>query len=387
MSQTLSEVRPARVAWADGLKVWLVVGVIVAHAVMAWTALEGWVLEEPPVREPLLSTLRLAALVGSLFGMAVFFLVAGVFTPRSLARKGPGRYVRDRLLRLGVPLVVYLLLMAPVVEFVDAQNNAGWDRGFLAFVPYSWAHHAPGPWAPGPLWFLEVLLLFSLGYALVRTLRPARPAAPAPLTPRILVAAGGLVALASFVIRLGLPLGQELSGVPPLNDLYFAQAPMWTAGFVLGVLAGERGWLDQMSATMSVLLFRVAWGSVLAVVLIAVGGTLLGADLEVFFGGGTWQSLALALPEAAIVVTMSLWLVDVFRRRVHAQGRLMRQMGRAAFAAFLVHQIVLVGTVLATRWVDWPPEVELVAAAAVAVAGSFGLGALLVRLPGVRRIV
>jgi hypothetical protein len=84
---------------------------------------------------------------------------------------------------------------------------------------------------------------------------------------------------------------------------------------------------------------------------------------------------------------MPLWLFDVFRRRVRAQGPLIRGLSRAAFGAFLVHQVVLLGAVLATRLVRWPPEVEFLAATTLGVAGSFGLAALLVRVPGIARIL
>lgn len=91
----------------------LVVGVIVGHVTMAWTSNEAWVLEEPPVREPLLTLLKLTALVGVLFAMTAFFLIAGAFTPRSLAGKGLRRFLLDRTVRLGVPLVFFLLALAP----------------------------------------------------------------------------------------------------------------------------------------------------------------------------------------------------------------------------------------------------------------------------------
>jgi hypothetical protein len=51
-----------------------------------------------------------------------------------------------------------------------------------------------------------------------------------------------------------------------------------------------------------------------------------------------------------------------------------------------VHQVVAIGAVLATRFVAWPPAVEY-QAATLAVVGSFGVGALLMRIPGVARIV
>jgi glucan biosynthesis protein C len=68
---------PARYAYTDNLKVLLVVGVIVAHVTAAWTGNEDWVLNEPPVRDPLLTLLKLASLVGVRFAMPLFFLIAG----------------------------------------------------------------------------------------------------------------------------------------------------------------------------------------------------------------------------------------------------------------------------------------------------------------------
>jgi hypothetical protein len=376
---------PTRVTGLDALKVWLVAGVIAAHAVMVWTGQEeGWVLQEPPVREPLLTALLLASLVGVLFGMATFFLLAGSFTPPSLARKGVRRFATDRLLRLGLPLLFFLVVMAPVVEFVDVADNEGWDRGFFpAFVVHTWLNPAPGP-----TWFLEVLLLFSLGYAAVRAVRPQPRPGPGSPPVRVLVLIAVVVACASFAVRLGIPFTEEIAEVRGLNDLYLAQAPAWGAGFVLGVAGAERGWFDHIPPRMSRWLFRVAWSAVAVVVLaVAVTAGALGEDVEVFYGGWRWPALLLACLEAVVVVAMPLWLYDVFRRRIRGGGPLMRGLSRAAFGAFLVHQLVLLGAVLATRLVVWPPEAEFVAATALGVAGSFGLAAVLVRLPGLSRVL
>jgi hypothetical protein len=366
-----------RYAYADNLKVLLVAGVIVGHVTMAWTVNEAWVLDEPPVREPLLTLLNLVALVGVLFAMAAFFLIAGAFTPRSLERKGLRRFLVDRTLRLGVPLVFYLVALAPFVEYVDS-DFAGWDQGFPAFVTYIWRHPAPGP-----MWFLEVLLLFSVVYAVGLTVLPRRTTAPTPMRARYLLAAGLFVAVMSYAIRVGAPLGEEVS-----EDLYLAQAPAWVTGFTLGIVGAERGWFYRISPATSRRLFQVAWSAIAGVVIVvAVTVGAMGGDIDDFFGGGTWQSLALAVLEGALVVAMPLWLFDVFRRRVNHKGPLMRRMSRAAFAAFVVHQVVAIGAVLATRYVSWPPEVEFPVAATLAVIVSFGVGALLVRIPGVSRIV
>lgn len=373
-------VPPSRDAYADNLKVLLVVGVIVGHATMAWTNNDAWVLEETPVHEPLLTLLNLAALVGVLVAMPVFFLIAGMFSPRSLQRKGPRRYILDRTLRFGVALVFYMLFLGPIVEYVDVQDNAGWDRGFAAFVWHCWTHPAPGP-----LWFLWVLLLFSIAYAVFRTVAPRRTAGSGtrPLRARYLVVTGALIAVAYFLLRIPLVFGQEVG-----QDLFLDQAPGWIAAFTLGVLGGERGWFDRLSPEMSRGLFRVGWAAVLTVVVVvAITAGAMGLDIDLVLAGGSWESALVAVTQAALVVALAPWLVDVFRRRFNHRGPLLREMGHAAFAAYVVHQVVLVGAVLATRVIVAPPEVEWVAAATLGVMGSFGVGALLVRVPGLSRIV
>lgn len=54
-----------------------------------------------------------------------FFLISGFFTPASFDRKGGRAFVRDRLLRLGVPLLVFLLLLRPLVTLPQYLASSG----------------------------------------------------------------------------------------------------------------------------------------------------------------------------------------------------------------------------------------------------------------------
>lgn len=368
---------PARSGYVDNLKVALVMGVVVAHVTMAWTALEGaWVFSEPPVREPVLSVLRLASIVGVLVGMPLFFLLAGMFTPGSLRRKGLRRYAADRTVRLLVPSLLYVLLLSPPIEYVDPANE-DWGEGLWAFFLHEWTTWPP---APGPTWFLGVLLLFSLVYGVARSLRPCRTAPPRPLRARQLMGVAVAITVVSYLLRMAVPMGQEVWHV------VLGQAPAWVAGFALGVLGAERGWYRPLDLRLARGARRVAWVAMaLCVVLVAAVASTAG--LDVLFGGGTWQSLVLAWLEGAIVVAASLWLIDLFQRRFDHQGRVGAVLARAAFAAFLVHTAVLVVLVLASRQVPWPPELKYAAVASLGVAVSFAVGAVLVRVPGVRRLV
>lgn len=48
--------------------------------------------------------------------MPLFFLVAGLFSPASLARKGPAGFVGGRAVRLLVPMVLFVLFLSPPIE-------------------------------------------------------------------------------------------------------------------------------------------------------------------------------------------------------------------------------------------------------------------------------
>jgi glucan biosynthesis protein C len=370
--------RGSRRAWADNLKVFLIAGVIVAHVTMAWTGVGNWVFTETPVREPLWSLLALVSGVGALFGMALFFAVAGIFTPASLSRKGTRRFLADRTVRLGVPLMVYLVLIAPFVEYVD-PSNTGWEGGLWSFAVSEvwWTWPMPPTW--GPAWFLAVLLVFSYGYAAVRALRPARRGAY--LLPRHLLVAAAALALATFAVRTQVPLGTETA------RLALGQSPAWVAGFIMGVLGGERGWFDPVDPGVARRARRWAWGAAIAFALLMVGAGASGMDVDDFYGGATRQSALVCLIEATLVVSMPFWVVDVFQRRFDHQGAAMRRVGRAAFAAFLVHQAVLVCLVMVTHSLGMPPELDYLAVSLLGVLGSFGVGMLLVRVPGVSRVL
>jgi membrane-bound acyltransferase YfiQ involved in biofilm formation len=272
-------------------------------------------------------------------------------------------------------MLFFMLVLSPVVEYAD-PDNLGWDRGFWPFVPHIWRR-----FIPGPTWFLGVLLVFSAVYAVARPVLPRRTTAAEPLRARTLVVAVIAVAVASYLVRLSVPLGHEVW------HMALSQAPAWVGGFTIGVLAGERDWFERMTPAMSRAAFRMAWLAVAALLVLVITAGTSDADLELLAGGGTWQSLVAAGVEAAAMVGMSLWLVDLFRRRFNHQSPLMRELGRSAFAAFIVHQVILVGLVLVTHQLPWPPEVEFLTVCILGVTASFAVGSALVRIPGVRRIV
>ncbi len=100
--------------------------------------------------------------------MALLFFVAGCFTPAAHDRKGPARFLADRFYRLGLPTLLFALLIGPMTEYYLAGS---W-RTRASFACRRWRHtsSAGGCYrGTGPLpQFCVALLIFSTVYTLWR---------------------------------------------------------------------------------------------------------------------------------------------------------------------------------------------------------------------------
>jgi Acyltransferase family len=360
----------SRLAYLDAIKVLLVVGVIAMHTAITYGLDGSWYLESyDEMSGAVVGGVTVLLGLGWLFGLGLFFLIAGRLTAPSLERKGPARFVKDRLVRLGIPLAVYTLLVSPALEYVSHREN---DHGTEAFWPF--VREQVFHLAPGPTWFLEALLAFSLGYTLLRLLRPEeRPPVWRRLRGTEVAAAALGIAVGAFATHLVFPVGSEQI------HLQLAMFPQYLVLFSLGAAAGRRGWLETLSPALQRRCGQA--GAVAALALPAVlwaGGFFEGGAAEDRFAGGLhWQAAAGALLEGVLATCMSLWAVAHFRRHQERYYRpLVRRMAPAAYGAFIIHPPVLVGLAFAVQPLPAPAELKLLIVLPAAVAGSFGLTAL-----------
>jgi glucan biosynthesis protein C len=286
--------------------------------------------------------------------------------------------VGDRLVRLGIPVLFYVLLIAPVMEYVKARDE-GADQGFLSFA---WDQLSDP--APGPTWFLEALLVFSVAYALVRARRPARgPVSRAPLREGQVAAVGLGIAVLSFATHLVFPYGEEHF------HIQFALFPQYAILFGLGCAAGRRGWLETMTPELRRRCGVVGLVGILAlpVLLLAGGFAESDAKQDLYAGGWHWQAAGTSLVEASLAATLPLYLTGWFREHWTSQGPLLRRMASAAYGAFIIHPPVIVGLALALHQMAIPAELKFMLVLAGGVVGSFGITLLVLRIPTVARLV
>ncbi len=102
-----------------------------------------------------------------MFFMALMFFLSGLFVWKSLQRKGTGRFLRDRLLRLGLPFIAAAAIVAPLAYYpAYLQTGAHGVAGFWQ----QWK--SLGTWPAGPAWFVWMLLAFDAVVAAVYILKP-----------------------------------------------------------------------------------------------------------------------------------------------------------------------------------------------------------------------
>jgi glucans biosynthesis protein C len=369
-----------RLAYLDNLKVLLVVGVIAVHSAVTYGFDGTWYLESyDEMAGGLVDALTVVIVIGWLFGLGLFFLIAGRLSGPSLDRKGPARFGRERLIRLGTPVFAYTLLVSPALEYFAYRENEGGTRGFWSFFGDQIWHLGPGP-----TWFLEALLAFSLGYALLRTLSPpTRAPSRASLRGRDVAGIALAIAVSSFAAHLAWPIGSEQF------HLQLGMFPQYVILFSLGAAAGRRGWLEKLTPEL-----QRRCGLAAAITALAMPGILLAGDFfsggaaeDRFAGGWHWQAAAASVTEGVLATCVSLWAIGYFRHHHNHLRPLARRMAPSAYGAFIVHPPVLVGLALAIQLAPVPAELKFVCVLAGGVTCSFGLAALAARFRPIARII
>lgn len=360
-----------RELWVDNLRVVLIAGVIVLHTATGYVVdFVGWYYDDERDASSVLSTvLTVPALLGGLFWLGPFFLVAGWFSATSLARRGPGSFARTRLLRLGVPLVVFVLFLQP---FTDYIGNIWQERGSFAFYLRQTE--------VGAMWFVAALLAFSVVYALVRQLHPAPEVHRRPRRGVLLVAML-TIAVTSFAVWQVWPLTQEM-----FFNLKLAEWPQGAVLFALGARAAEAGWVDDPPSLHEVR--GLGWAALAGMVaflgLMALGVSAGEEDLGPATG---WPTMATALLDGCIAVTFTVWFLVWFRARLPAHGELVGMAARGSYATYFLHSTVITAIMLLFASVAlgvWP---KFLLVAALAVPACFAAGYGLTRLPGMSKVL
>jgi glucan biosynthesis protein C len=349
-----------RMAFFDNLKVLMMIVVIVHHVGQAYGPIGAWWPVQEPTRAKILAPFFM---VNRCFGMSLFFMIAGYFTARSCDKSGPAGLVRNRLQRLGVPLLGFSLLMILLQVFLFGLLQTGelgpiWPIDVIHF------------------WFVQQLLLYSLGYALWRGLR--RGAAKRTVYP---TNPPGYGAILAFAIGLALTTAIFKTWYDTDEWVYLfgyiriapADLPRDLGLFLIGTLAYRKDWVTRFPAKAG----RVWLAVGLALASLWYVYALWLADILVF-SDALW-GLLLPLWESLLCCGMCIGLTVVFRDGVNSQAPLAGEMAQSTYAAYMLHVFVAVLFQSLALGLAAPPLLKFLLVSLVTVPLSFLLASLIRR--------
>jgi surface polysaccharide O-acyltransferase-like enzyme len=325
------------------------------------------------------------------FFMAMFFFLSGLFVWPGLVRKGPFSYLRDRLLRLGLPFVICALTVIPIAYYaIELRQTPD-----VSFADFWWKTVTVGPWPSGPLWFLWVLFAFDLVASLLCWLRPnlldpinrlslrgsERPAeffavmlavtAVLYIPGRVYFGAGSWFEFGPFSVQHGRVL---------LYATYF----FFGAG--IGAAALDRGLLGADGR-----LAKSGWGWLITAlvpyclmwVLVYIKREILGNPVRL----PDWYEASYGLFFAAFSVTIMFAILAYFLRFKRSGWSILDPMQGEAYGMFLVHYPIVLWIQYWLYDVDVPAFVKVIVVFVLTVALSWAVTAALRKIPGATQVL
>jgi glucan biosynthesis protein C len=375
------EQSPERLHALDAVRGFALLLGIVLHATMSFLPAPSrvWIIQDshPSI------TLGVLFFAIHVFRMTTFFLIAGFFAHLSFHRRGAWGFVKDRLQRIALPLLIGWPILFTAMAMV-----VFWAAGFPNGGPL------PGPprWPPvlprfplTHLWFLYVLLEFYVAVLVLRT-------GVVWLDPRgrIRARVDGLIDLVMHSrlapAILAVPIGIALCLDPTWVAWFGVRTPDSSLVTNLQAVIGFGtafgfGWLLHRQVDLIRLLER-RWllNSVLAVVLIAASFFLaviivrrppqIGYD-PVRLAGAICYALA--------IWTTTFAAIGLALRFLSGFSPVRRYLADASYWLYLIHLPILMALQVAVSNLDWPWPIKFGGILLVALPLMFASYQLLVR--------
>jgi hypothetical protein len=335
----------------DYLRTTLTLMVLAHHSSLAYTTFAHFDKQDPArSTAPVVDTMRWAFLdyaenFNDVFFMSLMFFVSGLFVFPALRRHGVFGFLRDRVLRLGMPFAFAVLFLMPVAYYASWQL-AGRSKGFVDFYQLL----ARSGFAAGPPWFIWVLLLFDVVLAL--TLVPLQRWIPTAgrwmkcLARHPLAAFLGmfLLAAAAFVpllFRYG--FGTWTNFVTPPFAFQVPRIGLHALWFAFGFLAGAPDYSEGLLARDGRLARR--WPLWAAGCVLAYNALWLLPRWSVVRQlSGPDQRLLEALLWVASCVASCFAFLAFFRGVAMTSRQWMNSLSRSAYVMYLVHYVYITWT-------------------------------------------
>ena len=325
------------------------------------------------------------------FFMAMFFFLSGLFTWSGIARKAPQVFLRDRLLRLGLPFVIAAFTVIPLAYYAIALRH----DPELTFASFWWKTITVGPWPSGPIWFVWVLLAFDLTASLLYRVsthlvdpvnRVSVRGFEQPAVFWLLLAVVTAVVYVPALVHFGAnkwfefgPFSVQASRVLLYFAYFFIGVSVGAANFDRGILSAE-GQLPKnrwMWVIATLVPYCLMWCMIYIKRAILGNPNVLPDWYQAIYG------TFVVLFSAAILLA----ILAFFLHQKSPGPNLLDRMQADAYGMFLVHYPIALWIQYALFDYSWPAIFKAAIGFVLTVLLSWGLTAMLRKIPGASHVL
>lgn len=370
-----------KIYYLDNLKVLLTILVIIHHAVITYGAPGSWYYIEKTTNTVALIFMTLFVATNQAFFMGLFFFISALFTEVSYERKGRNGFLKDKLTRLGIPLIFYSIILSPLLNYLVQKYGYNRQLSFIAYIKHydHWIDF-------GVLWFVAALLLFTLAFVFVKnisSIKKNKNPLDFPSAGKLLTFAF-ILGIVSFIVRIYFPIGWTLD---PFG-FQLGHFSQYIVMFLVGIIAARNKWLSSPKLDKTK---RVIFISIIMVILVFPSlylvKELTDSPIEYFSGGWHWQSFLYSLWEQSTGISIMATLAGLAKKKLNYTSNVLQAMSRCAFGAYIFHPLMLILLTLILKEVNIDILLKLLIVTPCAVLITFLFTRLLVLLPGVNRVI
>lgn len=364
----------SRLYYVQWIRVLLTILVVAHHAAEPYVAIGGggWGdLVKETAKSDLLQTLFV---FNRTFFMGFFFFISAYFLDSSLARHGSWGVIRNRLIRLGIPILIFVVFVFGSIGYAVYGEGIGYFEFLYRYITGGNAEF-------GHLWFIAHLLVYVIFYVLLREIFPIIGSFGAGSD------ASSHSAILTYVLLIGAVLAVFRQVWPIDTWVRFfgtfrgepAHMPFYVTLFAIGLVAGRANWLPKLETNIAVTWFLL--GIVVFVVLASMSTARLAQPDTTAF------RILWAFLEPVVGVGVMLGLLVFFRRFFSRTGPLLRMLEGNIYGVYLVHLFVVIGLQGAMVGFSWPPLGKFAIVLTGTLIISFPLIALLRLIPATRKVI
>lgn len=288
--------------------------VLAHHLAIAFGGVGSWFYKIPDPSHLTVTLLTIFIAINQSFFMGLFFFISGYFSSLSLDKKGGLFFMKGKLIRLGIPWLIYYFILSPTFVL--------WP-GYLSSTP---THLS---FSQGPVWFVMALLIFDFSYLIYRQITMSKCSYQLKLPPCpklfFLCVVMGFI---TYFVRLYFPLGTNWLG------FQLGYCPMYILLFLGGVIAERNNWLHDINLN-----YARPWMYMMLVNILFIIGFLiylLNNDLlSDALGGQNSLALMLAIWECFSCVSIIVTVLAVFHTYANRSHRITQHLASSSYTVYI----------------------------------------------------